>query len=173
MNTGADSSETVRRRFRTNTGVCRITDRRLELERTGWRGWIASVLFGDSISRAVAWYLVAGIGLLLWGLYDLAVLGTHLGWLPLTFGAVALANVAMSRDASAAMEIPRDSIERIVAEPPGFPLQRGHFMVHFRRKGEQRRRVIMMPAALTGADDEFREARRLLQQEGLPLEPAE
>lgn len=173
MSEPSDTNENAPGTFPTSTGVCRVTDDRIELERTGWKGRVASLFVGDSISRAVVWYLVAGLGLVAWGLYDLLVVGTYLGWLPLTFGAVALVNVGLSRDASAATEISRDAIDRIVPEPPVPLLRRGHFMVHFRDDGERRRRVIMMPGLFGGGRDAYREASELFDAEGLLEDPSE
>lgn len=153
--------------FRTKTGTCTIAGDRILLERRGARGRVARALFGSSIRRARALYLLLAGGLAVAAVLAFRAESTGSGSF-LTVFAISLAgNVVMSRGLSASADISRADVLRVDAFPPRPPLTRGRFVVHFREDGKDRRRLILLPGSLSGGGAEYERAVALLRGEGL------
>jgi hypothetical protein len=155
------------RTFRTKTGTCTITDSEIVLSREGVRGSVAEVTIGSSVPRLLLKYVVlAGIlGYQAASALEEGALFT--GYAFAGLAAFVLISAARSWDCSAAPRISRSSIRRVEARKPMPPLTRGYFVVHFMDGMKRRRRLIMLPGALSGGRGEFEHAVRIMREAGL------
>ncbi|MBK8048763.1 MAG: hypothetical protein IPK16_17555 [Anaerolineales bacterium] len=159
----ADATERI---FRTKTGLCRVTQEQIVLEREGARrGGSWSLWHIDG--RALVTYAVLGcimVGVGIWMLFQgstfpgliFCFLGIYLFW-----------NIFASRNNSATMVINRSSIRAVEAHPPHPPATRGYFNLFFDEQGKEQKRIIMLPGSLSGGQDEYRKAESILREAGL------
>lgn len=159
----ADTGDT----FRTKTGACIVLEDRLLLARDGARGALAEALFGDSIVRILAMYLVLAI----WcagTCVSLALAGDWvIAWIPGVIAVFLFVHVARSRDLSASNVIPFSAIHEIESKPGTTGATRPRFVVHFDENGRRKRRFIMLPGVLEDGQAEFLRAKAILASRGL------
>jgi hypothetical protein len=156
------------RSFRTKTGRCVVHDDRIELERSGARGALASTLVGTSVNRILVVYGVVALGFAVVGVRG-ALQGEYA--LAVSFGFAAayfVRGIVRSRGLSTANVLVRSAISRIELHAPKPPVARGHFIVHFIDKGQRLRRLILLPGVAEGGT-EYASAVALLRSEGFEL----
>ncbi len=156
--------------FRTKTGTCQITPDQIILTRTGMRGQVAALIFGNSIQRVVVIY---GVLALLAFIFTLIAIVERDPMGTILYGVLALVCVWSILDAqrkSASPVIDRKSIRRVRAHPPHVPVTRGYFTVEYEDKGQTRERSIILPGALEDGKGEFQRALDLLRRAGISVE---
>jgi hypothetical protein len=162
-------STTEERSFRTKTGRCVVYDDRLELERLGARGRLASALVGSSVNRILVIYGMVALGFAVVGVRG-ALQGEYA--LAVSFGFAAayfVRGIVRSRGLSATNVLVRSAISRIELHEPKPPVARGHFIVHFTENGQKLRRIILLPGVAEGGSTEYAAAVALLRHEGFEL----
>jgi hypothetical protein len=157
------------RSFRTKTGRCVVYDDRIELEREGARGALASAVVGTSVQRILAIYGIAALGFAFCSLRG-ALQGDYVtaGLFGL-LSAYLVRGIVRSRGLSATNRLIRRDISRIEAHPPKPPVARGHFVVHFVENGRALRRMVILPGVAQGGNAEYDLAVALLRAEGFEL----
>jgi len=157
------------RSFRTKTGRCVVHDDRIELERTGARGALASTLVGTSVNRILVVYGMVALGFAVVGVRG-ALQGEYALAVSFGFAAAYFARgIVRSRGLSAANVLVRSAISRIELHDPKPPVARGHFIVHFTDNGQKLRRIILLPGVAEGGSTEYVSAVALLRREGFEL----
>lgn len=157
----------VEHRFRTKTGTCIITAERIVLERQGIRGTAAKGIYGNTINRALIIYGVLGMFALVAGSWLLANKSYVSGGALCLVSVCCLWNVFVSRNNSATAVIERSTIQSVEAHAPRPPLTRGYFLVRFLEKGEERRRLIMLPGSMSHGNEEYHRALSAMREAGL------
>ena len=158
--------------FPIKAGTCTITDTSIVLARSGWRGALAQMLFGDDIKRVR--YLYGGIGgaSLAVGIAALVLQGEAFEFAavvpPIFIGLIFLRTALRSNDLSVATNVPREAIEAIEVQPPRPGRSRGLFVVHFTQDGEAKRRLIILRPGVKS----FEGARTVMHDQGLIDAPA-
>jgi hypothetical protein len=158
--------------FPIKAGTCTITDTAIVLVRSGWRGALAQMLFGNDIKRVR--FLYGGIGgfSLLVGIAALVLQGEAFELAavvpPIFIGLIFLRTALRSNDISVATNVPREAIEAIEVHPPRPGRSRGLFVVHFKEAGEAKRRLII----LRRGTESFEDARAVMRDQGLIDAPA-
>ena len=150
-----ESAETEIPQFRTKTGRCIITEDAIELERSGLRGRLASLLFGDNLRRHLVPFKVAGVLLLFCGAGLLFSNRQGIAIYLLILGAICLLNVRLSRNLSVASFIKRDAIFKIEPHEPKAGLARGYFVVYYKDNGQEKKRLIILPGSIEGGAIEY------------------
>jgi len=152
--------------FRTKTGKCIITSDEITLERSGLRGRLASLLFGDNRRRHLVVYLIVGACLLACGI-GLLFSNSPAAAIPLLIlGMLCFLNLRLSRNLSAASVIRRDNIVKIEPHAPKAGLARGYFVVHYRDNEQDKKRLIILPGSMDGGAAEYKLALETLSVAG-------
>lgn len=137
--------------FPTKTGVCELSEESLTLTREGWRGGLASILFGKNNSRYRLSLWLTAFGSLIAAIFCLWLNNYLLLVFFLGFAGYYFFNLWKSRDISTETIIPLDKIHHVHYHQAVEGVSRPYFEVHFTdSKGKHRRRLIILPAAGNG-----------------------
>ncbi len=153
--------------FRTKTGRCLLTPDEIILERFGWRGRMAGVFFGQSPRRSLFLYGSIGFCALACGMVLLLQGHPEVGVYLLVIGTMFLLNAVLSRRLSATPSIQRSAIIAVEPHAPHAGMTRGYFVVRFQEKGQERKRLIILPGHLQGGDGEYQLALAAFHESGM------
>ena len=156
--------------FPTKTGACVLHEDRLELTREGWRGGIASVIFGKDNSRHRLSLWLTAVGSLFAALFCLWLNNYLLLVFFLGFAGYYFYNLWNSRDISTETIIPYEKIHGVDYHPAVEGESRPYFAVHFTdSKGKLRRRMIILPAAGNGGREAAQTAQYLFRSQRIEV----
>lgn len=155
------------RSFRTRSGVCELSESRLEFTHTGARDWVSSMIYGASMIPGLAVYAVIGLASLAFGL-DASLSGRWSdGVFDAGLGLVVLALAWVDRHRSTASSIELVTIERIVALAPSPPNVPARIDIWFHDGRRQRCRYVVLSGSLDGGVEEFEKACGIFRAAGL------
>ena len=153
--------------FKTKTGFCHLLPDKIVLTREGVAGEAAKRLAGSSIARPLVIY-----GLLsAFNLHNAwtSFLGKEYGF---TFFFAGLSiwflySIFRSLNNSAAPEISRAAIQKIVFKPAKPGLTRAYFEVIFTENNHLKKRLILLPGSLSSGSTEAAKALEVFTSQGL------
>lgn len=158
--------------FRTKAGRCHIEGDRLRLERTGWRGALSDVVYGNTMLQARLVYggvaVACGIGVL----YQVRAGSWPSAFVLALLAGLAIRTLIRSRGVSAAPSVPRSAITRIEGRAARSGLTRAMLIVRFEQDGRALERFIMLPGSMADGSGEYQRAVGLLREAGLEVHEA-
>jgi hypothetical protein len=153
--------------FKTKTGFCHVLPGKLMLTREGAAGEAAKKFVGNSIARPLIIYGLI-VAFLLYNAY--ISFGQKEYGITIFFTGISiwlLYGISSSVNNSAASEIPRAAIQRVVFKPAKPGLTRACFEVFFTENGVVKKRLIFLPGSLSNGPAETAKAVEVMSSEGL------
>ena len=154
--------------FPTKTGFCHILPDSIVLTREGDLGAISEIAVGRRILRTLIIYAVIALAMLYF-----AFEGYQNGEMlrPILFSLLSgylIYGIIISRNVSAASEISRDKIKKILFKKGIKGLTRARFEVFFENEnGKIKKRLIMLPGSLSEGEEETSRAIKIMKDENL------
>jgi hypothetical protein len=152
--------------FKTKTGICKLSPERIVLTREAKTGKVPQFLYGRSIHRGLILYGVFGTIFLLLGVWQIIEEQYISGTLFVLIGIYLFWNVIASWNNSSLNQIERSAVQSIDIQPPKPPLTRGYFTINFTHNGKKQKRLVMMPDAISGGEEEYQKALSMMKETG-------
>lgn len=153
--------------FRTKTGLCRITEQEIVIERTGIKGSYANKIIGSNIFKILLIYITLGIFITIYGINLIISKEYTYGIFCTLFGVYLIITSLKSKNNSATPLIKRSAIVKVKSYKPIPLLIRGHFKIVFNENNVQKTRIIILPGSLNQGYTEFKKALSIMQESGV------
>ncbi|SIQ53744.1 phosphoribosylaminoimidazolesuccinocarboxamide synthase [Maribacter ulvicola] len=153
--------------FRTKTGYCHILPDKILLSRDGIKGSVANVTVGKSITGILIIY--GGLSaFLLFSAYNSFLKGqVPIAMVYAIVGLFLVYGIFKSLRNSTAPIIYRDKIKSVTFKKAIFAITRSRFEVVFEEEGAIKKRIIMLPGAMSNGQNETEKARAIMIEEQL------
>lgn len=155
--------------FKTKTGICRITEEEITLERTGIRGNIALRAIGSYISK-IRFIFVSCVILLILYKLNLFISKEYLygyGSVVFLYSIYLILTSLKNTNSSATRIIKRSAIKKVESYKPIQLLKRGHFKITTNENSVEKNIIIILPGSLDKGSNEFKKALRIMKETGI------